>query len=141
MLYKSMTPTHLTNVTQDERSANMSQFVALSSIVLITCLLSGCGSSADPKQVAANPSNYAGKTVESNLRLMGFGEGGAGFKDPNSDTYVFSLRTPGGDIYQKLIKLSQLAGDSGSVIVTYKVDDNVKVDSASIGQILDVSSK
>jgi hypothetical protein len=97
--------------------------------------------SVDAKDVAANTQQYAGQTLESNLRLMGFGQGACGFKDPANDTYVFSLVSPNKDVTEKLIKDSQLAGDFGWVIVTYKVNDPVVKDAESVGTIIDVRMK
>jgi hypothetical protein len=109
--------------------------------IFVGLLSCGGNSSVDSKDIAANPQNYAGQTLESDLRLMGFGQGGCGFKDPTNDTYVFSLRSPDQDTTDKLIKDSQIAGNFGSVIVTYKVDDTVQKNAEIIGSVVDIRMK
>lgn len=97
--------------------------------------------SVDPKKVAVDPKKYVGKTLQSNLRLTGFGESGCGFKDPINNTHVFFLKSPNQETTDKLIRMSQVAGDYGSVLVTYEVDANPSTDGGAVGAIVDVAMK
>jgi hypothetical protein len=97
--------------------------------------------SVDPKEVAVDPKKYVGKTLQSRLRLNGFGEPGCGFKDPINGTHVFFLKSPSTEMTDRLVRMSQVAGDYGSVFVTYKVDPDPSADGGSIGTIVDVAMK
>lgn len=97
--------------------------------------------SIDAKQVAVDPRKYVGKTLRSDLRLTGFGESGCGFKDPANNTHVFFLKALNKETNDKLVRMSQVAGDYGLVSVTYKVDENPSTEGGAIGTIVDVAMK
>jgi hypothetical protein len=96
---------------------------------------------ADPKEVALDPQNFVGKTLESKLRFNGFSTaGGLAFKDPDTDGEVFRLKSPNQAMTERVQKASWAAGEYGSIVVTYKLNSDPKTEKW-IGVIEDVRMK
>jgi hypothetical protein len=116
--------------------------IALTGIVIPAgCNKSGGVTAADAKEVALDPQKYTGQTLESDLRLDAFESDYISFKDPMGGGWLFGLKSPNPEMTDKVTKACRIAGDYGSVAVTYKVDDTVSKCAHAIGAIVDVSMK
>ena len=104
----------------------------------------GCGaSSADPKAVAMDPQNYAGKTLESKVWGMETPRGVGVFYVPITREYLFSLKVPSIELGDRVSKAATLTEKGGFFVIKYKVYSPPPSDiyKQPLGELIDIRMK